>query len=245
MIPTLIIDDEEHNRIRIKRLIAENFTNIHVIGEAFDVQTGYLAIQEYRPELVLLDIKLGDGDAFDLLEKFDKIYFKIIFITAYEEYAVKAFKFSALDYLLKPVTIDHLTIAFERAENQILDDLRLQLSSLKTNMHSKINDIIVLRTSEKIYLLRIENIIRCESDVNYTRFFSSEEKVHMVSHPLKEYEVMLEGHGFLRIHKSHLVNISFIESLDRRYGQVILKDQTKLPISRRKKQEILQLLSNL
>jgi len=245
LIRTLIIDDEEHNRSRIKRLIAENFPRIAIVGEAESVQTGLQAIHKHQPELVLLDIKLSDGDAFDLLAKIDFISFKIIFITAFEEYAIKAFKFSALDYLMKPVTVDQMKIAFERAEEQILDELRVQVSSLRRNMQPKIADIIVLRTSEKIYLLKIQDIVRCESDVNYTRFFTGEGKVHLVSRPMKEYEDLLEGHGFFRIHKSHLVNISFIESLDRYNGQVVLKDKTKLPVSRRKKQEMLSLLDSL
>jgi two-component system LytT family response regulator len=112
-------------------------------------------------------------------------------------------------------------------------------------MQPKIADIIVLRTSEKIYLLKVQDIIRCESDVNYTRFFTSEGKVHLVSQPMKEYEDLLEEHGFFRIHKSHLVNLAYIDNIDRHDSMVILKDNTKLPLSRRKKHEMLQILNSL
>jgi len=245
MIQTVIIDDEENNRQRLARMIGDNFPNINLIGEADGVESGVEAIEKLRPELVLLDIKMGDGDAFDLLEKINNIFFKIIFITAYEEYALKAFKFSALDYLLKPVLNENLKTAFERAENQIMDDLKLQLSTLQLNRQSPKHKTIVLKTSEKIFLVDISEIIRCESDWNYTRFFTREGKKYMVSSSMKEYEDILEDHGFFRVHKSHIVNISSIDNFDKRNGFVILKDKTRLPVSRRKKNELLELFDRL
>lgn len=246
MIRTLIIDDEENNRQRMSNLIADHFPNIEVIGEAEGVETGITAINNLKPELVLLDIKMNDGDAFDLLEKIETVFFKIIFVTAYEEYAVKAFKFSALDYLLKPVAIEDLRSAFIKAEKQILDELRLQLSTLQSNLHSPKNKTIVLRTSEKIYLIETKDIIRCESDRNYTYFFINEQKKHIVSQPLKEYEDILEEFGFFRIHKSHMINLTYVESFDKADGgSIILKDKTELPVARRKKNELLDLFSRL
>ena len=245
MIQTIIIDDEENNRERLTRMINDHFPNISIIGEADGVESGIQTIEKLRPELVLLDIKMADGDAFDLLEKIGNIFFKIIFITAYEEYALKAFKFSALDYLLKPVIVENLKTAFERAENQILTDLKLQLSTLQLNLRSPKNKTIVLKTSDKIYLVEVPEIIRCESDVNYTRFFTKEGKKYMVSCPMKEYEDILEDHGFFRIHKSHIVNISSIDNFDKKNGVIILKDKTRLPVSRRKKNELLELFDRL
>ncbi len=170
----------------------------------------------------------------------------MIFITAYEEYAIKAIKFSALDYLLKPVSVDDLRIAFEKAENQILNDLKLQLASLHNNLQSPKNKTIVLRSSEKIHLLEVNNIIRCEADRCYTSFFVNEQKKHVVSQPMKEYEDILSEYGFIRIHKSHLINMAYIESFDKGDGGfVILKDKTEIPVSRRKKNELLELFSKL
>ncbi len=244
MIRTLIIDDNLNNRLHLSGMISDFFPNISVMGEADGVQTGIQAISKLRPELVLLDIKMGDGDAFDLLKGIDNIFFKIIFVTAYEEYAMKAIKFSALDYLLKPVTIEDLKIAFDKAENQILNDLKIQLSTLQLNLSSSKNKIIVLRTSDKIYLVEVMEIIRCESDGNYTLFYTKEGQKYMVSNPMKEYEDILEDHGFFRIHKSHIVNTSFINSYDKE-GYVVLKDKTMLPVSKRKKSELLELFSRL
>jgi len=245
MIKTIIIDDEENNRERLVRLIDEHFPKISIIGEADGVESGIQVIEKLTPELVLLDIEMDDGNAFDLLEKIGNIFFKIIFITAYEQYALKAFKYSALDYLLKPVLVENLKRAFERAENQLLADLKLQLSTLQMNLQSPKNKTIVLKTSEKIFLVDIVEIIRCESDVNYTRFFTKEGKQYMVSSPMKEYEDVLEEQGFFRIHKSHIINISFIDSFDKKNWIIILKDNSRLPVSRRKKTELLELFDRL
>lgn len=246
MIRTLLIDDEKNVRLRIKDMILENFPQITVVGEADGVNSGAKAIESLKPELVLLDIRMEDGNAFDLLKRVKSISFKVIFITAYEEYALKAIKFSALDYLLKPVSVDDLRIAFDKAENQILTDLRLQIASLQNNLQSPKNKTIVLRTSEKIYLLEVNSIIRCEADRCYTYFFVNEQKKHIVSQPMKEYEDILKEYGFIRIHKSHLINMAFIESFDKADGgYIILKDKTEIPVSRRKRNELLEFFSKL
>jgi len=246
MIRTLIIDDEENNRQRLSGLIAEHFPTIDMVGEADGVETGLQAIEEYQPELVLLDIKMADGDAFDLLQQIKPIFFKIIFVTAFEEYALKAFKFSALDYLLKPVTVEDLRLAFDKAEIQILTELKLQISALNKNLQNNKNKTLVLRTSDKIYFLETKNIIRCESDRNYTYFYICEQHKHIVSQPLKDFEEILSEYGFFRIHKSHMINLSYIESFDKTDGGfVILKDKTELPVARRKKTELLEYFSKL
>jgi len=244
MIRTLIIDDEFKNRNRLNRMIRDNFPNVGVIGEAENVETGFEAIHKLRPDLVLLDIKMPDGDAFDLLDRISDVFFRIIFVTAYEEYALKAIKHSALDYLVKPVDLDELKTAFEKAENQILNDMKVQLSTLKLNLRSTKHKTLVLKTLNKIYLVEIMEIIRCESDGHYTQVFTREGKKYMVSNPMKEYEDILEDHGFFRIHKSHIVNLSFIESFDKE-GYVILKDNTTLPVARRKKNDLIDKFSNL
>jgi len=246
MIRTIIIDDEENVRLRIKDMILENFPQITIVGEADGVSTGVEAIERLNPELVLQDIRMEDGNAFDLLERVKNFTFKIIFVTAHEEYAIKAIKFSALDYLLKPVSVDDLRIAFDKAENQILAELKLQLASLQNNLQSPKDKTLVLRSSDKIFLLDVKNIIRCEADRCYTSFFVNEQKKHIVSQPMKEYEDILKEYGFIRIHKSHLINMAYIESFDKSDGgYIILKDKTEIPVSRRKKNELLELFSKL
>lgn len=244
MIRTIIIDDNKDHRDHLSGLIRKHFPNITVIGEADGVATGIHTIEQLKPELVFLDIQMGDGDAFDLLNGIPNIFFRFIFVSAYEEYAMKAIKFSAMDYLLKPVIVEDLELAIDKAEKQILNDLKIQLSTLQMNLNSSKDKIIVLRTSAKIYLVNVMDIIRCESDINYTMFFTENEKKYVVSNSMKEYVDILVDHGFFRIHKSHIVNISFIESFDKE-GYIILKDKTILPVARRKKSELMELFARL
>ncbi len=246
MISTLIIDDQEINRLHLKQMLLEHFPHIKIVGEADGVENGITAITKFKPDVVLLDIEMKDGDAFDLLERINSISFKIIFITAYEEYALKAIKFSALDYLLKPVSVDDLKSAFLKAESQLLTDLKVQLSNLQSNLQTTKNTTLALRTSEKIFLIKINDIIRCEAGGSYTYFFITTQKKHIVSQPMKEFEELLTESGFIRVHKSHLINISYIESFAKKDGGfVILKDKTEIPVSRRKKNELLEVFSKL
>lgn len=246
MIRTLIIDDEKHNRELITYLLKNHFPNVEVIGEADGVQTGINAIRKHIPDLVLLDIKMEDGDAFDLLERIGTVNFKIIFITAFEEFALKAIKFSALDYLLKPVVLEELKASIEKAEKQLVKDLHVQLAELSNNLLPNIKKRIILRTAEKLYLIPATEIVRCEADRNYTMFFLENGKKIIVSHPLKDFEEILSEQGFYRLHKSHNVNLSFVESYVKADGgYVVLSDGTELPVSVRKKNQLIKLFENL
>jgi two-component system LytT family response regulator len=246
MLRTVIIDDELNNRQMISDLLDNWCPKVQKVGEAEGVESGVKAIHQLHPDLVLLDIKMDDGDGFDLLERVGSIDFKVIFITAYEEYAIKAFKFSAIDYLLKPVDPDDLVEAIDKAETQILKDLKYQLSTLTENLHPEKRKTLVLRTSDKIHYLDTRNIIRCESDRNYTLFHLNNSQRIIVSNPVKDYEELLDDYGFFRIHKSHLVNLSFVESyIKGDGGYLLLKNKTKLPVSMRKKEMLLERLSSL
>lgn len=246
MIRTLIIDDEKNVRLRIRDMILENFPHITIVGEADSVHSGIEAIEKLHPELLLLDVQMADGNGFNLLERVQPVSFKVIFITAYEEFALKAIKFSALDYLLKPVSVEDLRSAFEKAEKQLFAELKQQIASLQNNLQSPKNKTIVLRTADKIFLLETGDIIRCEADRCYTTFFVSGDKKHIVSQPMKEYEDILCDHGFMRIHKSHLINMASIKGFDKAGGgSVIMKDGTEIPVSRRKKMELMEYFSKL
>lgn len=225
MIRTLIIDDEKNNRRKIRELLDNHFPNVQVVGEADGVKSGLEAIINNSPELVLLDIRLQDGDAFDLLNQLGQINFRIIFITAFEEYALKAIKFSALDYLLKPVLLDDLKAAIAKAESQILKELNVQLAELSNNLNASQNKRIVLRTADKLHFIPINEIMRCEADRNYTTFFLDGNKKIVVSGSIRDYEDVLCEQGFYRLHKSHIVNLSYIKSYEKADGgTVILSD---------------------
>jgi two-component system LytT family response regulator len=245
MIKTVVIDDEPKARETIINILGLGPSNVSVVGEAEDVKSGYEIITRLNPDVVLLDINLPDGTGFDLLKKFDKIQFKIIFITAHEEYAVRAFKFSALDYILKPVTAGDLFLAIEKASEAIQkEDTELKLSAFLANLN-KIKKI-VLKTSESIHIINIREIIRCESDINYTTFYLLNGEKLLVSRPLKEYSEMLEPMGFYRTHQSHLVNLDHILRYDKTDGgHLVLVDESIVPVSTRKKDELFELFDRM
>jgi len=246
MIRTLIIDDEINNRRKIRDLLEKNFPSIEVVGEAEGVQSGYTMITRELPDLVLLDIRMEDGDAFTLLDMLGTINFKIIFITAYEEYALKAIKFSALDYLLKPVLLEELKSAISKAEKQILHELNIQLAELSNNLNPSGTKRIVLKTFEKLHLVPVTEIIRCEAERNYTLFFLRDERKIIVSQSIKDYEEILCEQGFFRVHKSHIINLSFVDSYVKSDGgSVLLTNGTSIPVAMRKKQQLIDLFGKL
>jgi len=246
MLRTLIIDDEKNNRRKIRELLEKHFPNVQLVGEAEGVKTGLESIVNHSPDLVLLDIRLMDGDAFDLLNQIGQVNFKIIFITAFEEYALKAIKFSALDYLLKPVLLDELKAAIAKAENQIMNELNLKLLELSNNLNASQNKRIVLKTAEKLHFVPVQDIMRCEADKNYTSFFLTDNKKIVVSGSIKDYEDMLCEQGFYRLHKSHIVNLTYIKSYEKAYGgTVILTDGSHVPVAVRKKNQLIELFSKL
>lgn len=246
MIQTLIIDDEKINRKILSTLILNSCPTVSIIAEADGVESGVLAIKRLHPDLILLDISLNDGDAFDLLDQLDNIDFKIIFITAHEEYAVKAFKISAIDYLLKPVKTKDLVTAIKKIENILINESKLQLSALKTNLNPNESKTIILKTLENIYLLKVHDIARCEAERNYTMFFRKNGERILVSKPLKTYEGLLKEQGFFRVHHSHLINLSFIDRFEKSEGgHVVLKDNSKIPVAQRKKELLLDMFNNL
>ena len=249
MIKTIIIDDEINARIVIAELLENYCKNVSLIGQADSVESGLKVIRELKPELVFLDIKLTDGTGFDLLRQLENIDFKIIFITAYEEYAIKAFKFSALDYLLKPIDVNELIKSINKAEELIQqDNISLKLDTFFSNIDSisKKTRKIILKTTNNIYLVNINEIIRCESDRNYTHFYFLDKDKIVVSKTLKEYETLLNEYDFFRVHHSHLINLQCVEKLEKNNNNVvIMKDKSKVPVSIRKKEELMKLIKNL
>lgn len=245
MLSIVVIDDEQKARETIITILGMSKTSLQVSGEADSVQSGFDVITETHPDLVLLDITLTDGTGFDLLRKFETIFFKVIFITAHEEYALKAFKFSALDYILKPIIAGDLLNAIEKAEHsKIQNETELKLSAFLSNIE-KIRKI-VLRTAESIHIVPIKNIIRCEADVNYTKFVLDNGEKMLVSRTLKDYAEMLEPAGFFRTHQSHLVNLDHILRYDKvDGGHLVMCDESIVPVSIRKKDELFKLFEKM
>lgn len=240
MIKAVIIDDIPEAIAVLKSDLENYCVNIEVIGSAEGVVSGAKLIREVKPDLVFLDIQMNDGTGFDLLEICGDLSFKLIFTTASDEFAVKAFKFSAVDYLLKPIDPDELMDAVSRVEGQEKPSQRIDL--LKENLVRAKR--IALNTLEKIHIVNIEEILRCESNINYTMFYFTDGTKLLVTKTLKEFDNLLSGHHFIRVHQSHLINTNFIKEFLKSAGEIVMKDGTKVPVSTRKKQVLMDMISN-
>lgn len=245
----IIIDDEQRIRSSIKNVLRLHYPSAVVVAEAENVSSAIKVIQEHSPDVILLDIKMPGESGFDLLKKIEPLNFKIIFITAFDQYAIQAFKFTAVDYLLKPVIPHELVSALERAERLIQPEHQLLKFSALLNNLSNINKEskrIILSTHDTIQVVQVPDIIRCEADANYTHFYLVNNRHILVSRNLKEYDEMLSGYGFFRVHNSHLVNLYFIVKLDKKDGgSAVLKDGSVIPVSTRKFGDLLSLLGKL
>jgi len=248
MLHTIIIDDEKSVRTTLEKLTANYCPNVKLVAEANGVKSGIEAINRHHPDLVLLDIEMDDGTGFDLLKQLEPVDFKVIFITAYNQYAIKAIKFSALDYLLKPVDPDELTEAIGKFEKLLIRELNEQLRTLEDNM--KTNDRakkkIILRTAENIHLVSLNDIVYCQSHDNYTNFYLLNSKHILVSNTLKEFDDMLSESGFFRVHKSYLINLIYIDRFEKAEGgTIVLTDEIRIPVASRKKERMLELLNRI
>lgn len=252
MITALLIDDDKHLRAGLKALLDRYTDDIAIIGEAESVKTGIAAIQKWRPQVIFLDIHLSDGTGFDILEKLaesGKIKSHIVFITAHEQYAVKAFKFSALDFILKPVDPEELQQTIKKIKEATgRSDSFEHIDLLLENIRKKVDNYkrIALSTSDGIHLFEVADIIRCEAKVNYTQFYIKNHKPVLISKTLKEYEEILTEHGFERVHQSHLINLSYLKSyIKSDGGYVIMADNTNIPIAQSKKDRLQELIRTL
>ena len=248
MIKAVVIDDIKKNRDAVKIAVSKYCPSIAIIGEASGVNEGVIVINELNPNLIFLDVEMQDGTGFDLLEKFSNPWFKVIFITGYEDYAFKAFKFNAFSYLLKPIDKVEFIAAVAKVEKQIeTENLSHQINALVKQQEKTSSDSkkITLRTSDKIVAVTVADIIRCESENSYTTFYLTHEKKLVLSTSLKEFEDKLPHH-FFRPHQSHLINLDYFDHYSKSDGGwIVLKDGSKIPLASRKKEEFLMLIENL
>lgn len=248
MLRTLIIDDEKPVRDTLSGLLKKICPQVMLVGEADGVKTGLHAIRENSPDLVLLDIKMDDGTGLDLLHQIENINFKIIFITAYEEFAIKAFEFSAIDYILKPVNPEKLEKAVKQAERLKQHVFITQISALKANLEDpgNQNKKIIIKNRESIFLLNVDDILHCESDGSYTIVETKDNQKIIVSKVLKEYDKLLSESGFIRIHRSHLINLKHIKRFDKQDGGILLmSNNTWVPVSTTGRVRLLELFDEL
>lgn len=242
----ILIDDEISNLENLRTLLEKHCPQVTIMATAQNVSDGVEAIEQYLPDLVFLDIQMGDQTGFDVLKQLLTRNFEVIFVTAYDQYGIQAVKFAALDYLLKPIDIQELKEAVNKAQQKLakqipasqLDFLLQQLKKTETNVAK-----IALQMQSEIRYVTLSEIIRCEADNTYTRFhLSSDEKI-LVSKSLKEYADLLRPNGFLRTHQSHLVNPKYVKSwLKEDGGILLLISGEKIPISKPNKDTVKQAL---
>lgn len=240
-IRSVIIDDEEHCRLTLMKQIEWSCPQVEIIGFANSVENGILLIDEETPDLVFLDIEMSDGTGFDILKQVRKRNFKLIFTTAFDEYAVKAFKVNAIAYLLKPIDGEELSEAIEKIQAEKNDIIEARLEKLMQFLSSAEKSTkIALPVSDGLQFVNTYDIIRCEADGNYCMVYLKDKSKILISKTIKYLENLIQNQKFIRVHQSHLVNIDFVKKYVRgKNGQIILDDKTIIPVSRSKKDDFL------
>ncbi len=242
-IQTVLVDDEKSSLIIMKKLLEKHIPKVEVIATAQSVSEGIEVINEYKPKLVFLDISMPDGDGFEVLEKVKYKDFQVIFSTAYDQYAIRAFEVAALHYILKPVKPQDLKEAIERYDTLNNENITEKISVL-SNALKEVPSRLILPTSNGMHVIEVKNIVRCESSNNYTTFYFTDKKKIVVSKSIQIYEQLLENSNFCRLHNKHLVNLEFVKKYVKgRGGYVILTDDSHVDVSDGRKKNFLDKLS--
>jgi two-component system, LytTR family, response regulator len=243
MVKALIIDDESRAINLLKMTVEQTFPGQFMLETAQGSDEGLDKLNQFKPELLFLDIEMPSMSGFDLLAASKSVDFKVIFTTAHNEYAIKAIRYNALDYLLKPINPFELQEAIIRYEQQRKDNKGAYEKQLENFLSNK-EKSLAITTYDGVVFLELDQIIRCEADLNYTQFILRDNKRFLSSKTLKEYEDLLEAHAnFIRVHRSHLVNMDFVSKYQSD-GHLLLKDSSLVPVSRRRKDEVLTCLKN-
>lgn len=248
MLKAIIVDDEEEVRNALQGLISFYHPEVKICALCGTVDEALTQIDEHDPGILFLDVEIGDELGFDILKKVQHSGFDVIFITAHHQYAVEAFRFSALDYLLKPVDPDLLAGAVRKAsERADGNSLSLKINTFLHNMkHAGESKKIVLKTVDTVYLVNLCDIMYCVADRSYTTFYMSDNTRITVSNTMGDYEELFKGHGFFRIHQSYLINLRYFRHYEKKDGgRAVMKNNEALPVATRKKDTLIQLLSTL
>jgi len=250
MISAVIIDDEKNNIDNLVGLLQQLELPISIAGTSTNADDAIELIITTEPDLLFLDIQMPDKNGFDVLKALPHHHFEVIFITAFDQYGIQAVKFSAIDYLLKPVNPDELVAAVRKVEVKLgrkKENLQLEnLMELIRDKDAKKEHKLALASTKEIRFVNTSDIIRCESSNAYTEFFLADGTNIMVSRPIFEYEELLAEYDFIRCHQSHLVNKKFVKSLIKEdSGYLLLDNGTRIPVSRGKKENVLNALHNI
>lgn len=246
MINAIIIDDEKDGAEVLQFLIKENCPNINILCLEHSVENAVLSIQRLKPDLIFLDIEMPTGTGFDVIEATNEVEYETIFITAYEHYAIKAFKTNAIDYLLKPVDVDELVNAVKNAKKRLATSNKNQSNQIESLILNAINKNkkISIPSQDGVLWVDLDDIIRFEADSNYTHVYMKNKRKVMVSKTLKSFEEQLTHSNFCRVHSTHLINLNEVEKYIKGDGGiVVLKDTSNVPVSRANKAELLTKLN--
>lgn len=237
----IIVDDVENARISLRKDLEDYCPEIEILGEADGVVNGAKLIKEMNPDIVFLDIQMKDGSGFDLLEILPEVNFALIFTTSSNDYAIQAFRFAAVDYLLKPIDPGELMDAVQKADATGSQNLDVLKNNLKPG-----NARLALNSQDKIQVVKVSDVVRCESNGSYTLFFLNSGEQILVTRTLKEFDQMLADHGFLRVHQSHLINMDYIrEFVKSEGGYLVLQDKTEIPVASRKRSSVMKALNQM
>lgn len=246
MIKAVIIDDEQHCIDRVEHLLLPYKNVISLIGKFTTVESGIEGVKNLNPDVIFLDVQIHDQTGFDILKALDHYPFEVIFTTAFETYAVQAFKFSAIDYLLKPIETDDFKLAIDKLSQKIeAKDFSQKVDHLLSNVSK--NDLqkrISIPTVDGLEFIKVSDIIRCEANVNYTTIFSRNKQKLMVSKTLKHFEMLFCDCNFFRVHNSHLINLDYIKKYTKgKGGYITMIDGTNIEVSIRRKDAFLKLFN--
>lgn len=248
-IRTVLVEDEPDAMEHLEMLLTQYCENVAIVGKYGDVKSSLSNISSIKPDLVIMDIRLPDGTAFDILNQLREISFNIIFTTAYSEYAIKAFKISAIDYLLKPIDIDEMVQAIKKAE-QILqkETIELRIQTLLENVSQK-NDNekqIVLNANNVLHIMKLSEIIFCQSINRFTHFFLTDGREIISNTRISEYEEMLSASGFFRTGRQFIINMSYVKAFDKSKGSdILLANGYEIPVSVRRREQLIERITSL
>ncbi|HBK71504.1 MAG TPA: DNA-binding response regulator [Flavobacteriaceae bacterium] len=249
MLKAIIIDDEQHCVERISKQLSSYINIVEIIEVCMNIEDAKVAIESMQPDVIFLDIQIHEKTGFDLLKQFVSIDFEIVFTTAFDSYAVNAFKFSALDYLLKPIDEDELNKTIEKLKDKTsLKDVSKKVEVLIHNLEEKTEHSkkIAIPTVDGLTFVKVVDIIRCQSDINYTHLFLVGNKKITVAKTLKHFDSLLEQYNFFRTHNSHLINLAFVEKyIKGKGGYILLSDGTHIEVAVRRKEAFLKKLSDI
>lgn len=247
MVKAIVIENDNHIRDVIIKTIESLCPNVGVISEATDIKSAIGAINEHEPDLILLDIKQPDGSGFELVDHFPFHDFKVIFFSSYPDYAIKAIRYNAIDYLTKPIKEEELAQAVRKAEDIIRYEEKLQAKALGQSIKNLNNSHrLVLKSSDQIHLVDISEIIHIEADGNYSTFYLVDGRKIVISKSTREYEEQLIDQGFHRIHKSHIVNVNRMNYFDKADGgTLVMCNGDEVPVASRKRDMLMELFDSL